>query len=73
MMVSVMLFECLLISMTFLPTELQVGFEMDQYTLSEDAGQATIYIIRENNVTISENFTVEVSALSSSTATVGMY
>ena len=73
MMVSVMLFECLLISMTFLPTELQVGFEMDQYTLSEDAGQVTIYIIRENNVTISENFTVEVSALSSSTATVGMY
>jgi len=59
--------------MRFLPTELQVGFEMDQYTFSEDAGQVTIYIIRENNVTISENFTVEVSALSSSTATVGMY
>ena len=57
--------------MRFLPTELQIGFEMDQYTFSEGAGQATIYIIRENNVTISENFIVEVSILPSSSAMEG--
>ena len=60
----VMLFcDCLLLFIRILSTELQVGFEMDQYTFSEGAGQVTIYIIRENNVIISENFTVEVAML----------
>ena len=70
----VMLFcDCLLLFTRILSTELQVGFEMDQYTFSEGAGQATIYIIRENTVTINENFIVEVATFSSSTAKRGAY
>lgn len=53
--------------------ELQVGFEMEEYTFNERAGQVAIYIIKENSVTISENFIVEVAMLQSSTATEGVY
>jgi len=59
--------------MSYHNTELRVGFEMDQYTFSEGAGQVTIYIVRENTITISDNFTVEVAMLQSSTATEGAY
>ena len=59
--------------MNYYNIDLRVGFEMDQYTFSESAGQVTIHIIKENTVSISENFIVQVAMLQSSTATEGMF
>ena len=55
-----------------LSTVLQVGFEIAQHTFSEDAGQVTIHVVRENTVTISQSFTVEVAVLPTSTAREGV-
>lgn len=49
-----------------------MGFEMSEYFFSESAGflNQSVYIVRENEVTVSSNFTVTVVLLQS-TATDG--
>lgn len=64
--------ECLMIFTNLLSTVLQIGFEMAQYTFSENAGQVTIHVARENTAIISHSFTVEVALLPTSTAREGM-
>ena len=48
-----------------------MGFEMSEYFLSESAGflNQSVYIVRENEVTVSSTFTVTVVLLHYSTAT----
>ena len=46
-------------------TEIMMGFEMVEYSFNESAGIITdkVYIVRENEVTVSTTFTVTVLLL----------
>ena len=51
--------------MKFYFTEIMMGFEMVEYSFNESAGNITdkVYIVRENEVTVSTTFTVTVLLL----------
>ena len=50
-----------------------MGFELSEYSFNESAGSlpASVYIVRENTVTVSSNFSVIVVLQNYSTATYG--
>ena len=53
-----------------LPPEIKVGFEMSEYYFNESAGSLpnSVYIVRENLVTVSSNFDVTIVVQATSTA-----